>query len=223
MTSFLPVDAAIAEAVGVNMATTIDTVIGAVALAGTNVKYGGGKASRNLLTASDKITSALIRSAYAEMRGKSVPGYGDAVAANGVVTVGMGSNYVAMIHPHVAKDLREETGAGGWRQPKEYSDPSGIYKGELGMYEGVRFVENPNAYLGVKGGGASSADVYLTQLFGYQYLGEGVGVEPELRITGPFDGMGRLLNVAWYALVGYARVREEAGVRIESGGSIALP
>lgn len=221
LTSFTDVEAAAMMAVGINAGQTIDGLIADVALAGTNVVYAGSATSRNTITAADKITSSKIREVVARLRAASVPGIGDRVEVDGRVTTNLGSYYIGFIHPHVAKDLREETGPGGWRAPKEYADPSGIYNGEIGLYEGVRWIEHPGSEAIVPDAGdGGTVDVYRTLIFGWQYLGEGVGLEPQQVISGPFDSLQRLYNVGWKALIGFARVREESGFRIESASSM---
>src|SRR5690606_29234592 len=126
----------------------------------------GSATSRVTIAAGDKLTSAKIREVVARMRAASVPGVGDRVESNGRVVTGMGSHYVGFIHPHVAKDLREETGVGAWRQPKEYADPAGIYNGEIGLYEGVRWIEHATPKAIVAGAGASGTNVYRTLIMG---------------------------------------------------------
>ena len=66
-----------------------------------------------------------IRQATTELRRKRVP------------TVD-GQNYVGIIHPDVASDLRSDTTWQNWHQ---YTTPEFLYRGEIGRVEGVRFVE----------------------------------------------------------------------------------
>lgn len=47
--------------------------------------------------------------------------------------------YVALIHPSVAEDLRETN---EWKEFHKYNDVQPIFKGEIGMLHGVRFIEN---------------------------------------------------------------------------------
>src|SRR3546814_12600981 len=48
--------------------------------------------------------------------------------------------YRAVVSPYQAKDLLEETGDKGWRAPHNYSQVGNIIRGEVGAYEGFRFV-----------------------------------------------------------------------------------
>ena len=51
-------------------------------------------------------------------------------------------SYVGIIHPDVSYDLMSDP---KWLNVKTYSDPEGIYKGEIGKIENVRFVESSEA------------------------------------------------------------------------------
>jgi N4-gp56 family major capsid protein len=134
-TSFLDVDSAAANLVGYNAGISVDGVIRDVLAAGTNVVYGGGGAStpsaRIDLAVDDIITANDIRKTVAALR------KANAVSFNGM--------YMGYIHPDVSYDLRRETGVASWRDPHVYVDVAGIYNGEVGAFEGVRFIETPRA------------------------------------------------------------------------------
>lgn len=51
-------------------------------------------------------------------------------------------SYVAIIHPSVSYDLRQTD---EWKNFHQYDDTKPIFKGEIGMLHGVRFVESNNA------------------------------------------------------------------------------
>ncbi len=38
-------------------------------------------------------------------------------------------------------------------------------------------------------------------------------------VTGPFDILGRFVNVGWYGLLGYGRTREDFLFRLECGAA----
>lgn len=54
----------------------------------------------------------------------------------------------------------------------------------------------------------------------YQAVAYAEGVKPELRITGPFDNLGRTLNFGWYALAGFGELRPEAMHKFFSASSV---
>jgi len=219
-TSFLDVDAAAANVVGYNAGISIDSVIRDVLAGGTNVVYGGGgssdETSRTAIEAEDIIEANDVRKVVAALR------KANAVSFNGM--------YMGFIHPDVSYDLRRETGVASWRDPHVYSDPANIYNGEVGAFEGVRFIETPRAKLfenASNGSGSTgNIDVYCTHIMGRQALAkahsivDGNGAFPRV-IRGPVvDSLQRFQPVGWYWLGGYARFREASLRRIEAASSI---
>jgi len=219
-TSFLDVDAAAANIVGYNAGISIDSVIRDVLSAGTNVIFGGGgasdPASRTTVQVEDVIEANDVRKIVSALR-----------SANAVSFNGM---YMGYIHPDVSFDLRRETGVASWRDPHVYSDPAGIYNGEVGAFEGVRFIETPRAKIFENAsngsGSAGTIDVYCTHICGRQALAkahsvvDGNGPFPRV-VRGPVvDVLSRFQPVGWYWLGGYARFREASLRRIESSSSI---
>ena len=219
-TSFLDVDSAAANLVGYNAGISVDGVIRDVLAAGTNVIYGGGGAStpsaRIDLAVDDIIEANDIRKIVAALR-----------SAN---TVSFNGMYMSFIHPDVSYDLRRETGVASWRDPHVYVDVAGIYNGEVGAFEGVRFIETPRAKIfanAFNGNGAEgTGDAYCTHIVGRQALAkahsivDGNGPFPRV-VRGPVvDVLSRFQPVGWYWLGGYARFREASLRRIESASSI---
>jgi N4-gp56 family major capsid protein len=219
-TSFLDVDSAAANIVGYNAGISVDTVISDVLSAGTNVIYGGGGAStpsaRVDLAVDDLITANDIRKTVAALR------KANAVSFNGM--------YMGYIHPDVSYDLRRETGVASWRDPHVYVDTAMIYNGEVGAFEGVRFIETPRAKIfadAFNGAGApGTGDAYATHICGRQALAkahsivDGNGAFPRV-VRGPVvDVLSRFQPIGWYWLGGYARFREASLRRIESASSI---
>jgi len=219
-TSFLDVDAAAANIVGYNAGISIDSIIRDVLAAGTNVIFGGGGSSdpvsRTTVQVEDIIEANDVRKIVSALR-----------SANAVSFNGM---YMGYIHPDVSFDLRRETGVASWRDPHVYSDPAGIYNGEVGAFEGVRFIETPRAKIFTDAsngsGSAGTIDVYCTHICGRQALAkahsvvDGNGPFPRV-VRGPVvDVLSRFQPVGWYWLGGYARFREASLRRIESSSSI---
>ncbi len=113
-------------------------------------------------------------------------------------------------------------GAGAWRQPHEYVDPSGIYAGEIGTYEGVAFIESPrlpNSQAG-SGAGASQVRVYDTFIMGQQALAEAVAEEPHTVIGPVTDKLMRLRPIGWYGVLGWNLYRPEAMWRVQTASSV---
>lgn len=215
-TAFLDVNTVAANVVGYNAGISIDTIVRDVIAGGSNVIYGGGGAgtptSRVTVEAEDKIEASDVRKAVAALRSANAPTFG-----------GM---YFGYIHPDVSYDLRSETGAASWRDPHVYVDPAGIYNGEIGAFEAVRFIETPRTALWANAGAASTVDVYGTHIMGRQAIAkahsvvDGNGPVPKI-VRGPIvDTLERFQPIGWYWLGGYARFREASLRRIESSSSI---
>lgn len=220
-TSYAAVDVEAAETVGRNAAETMDTIIMTIMNAGTNVKYHAAKTARNTLAATDTINAADIRYATAKLKGFGAPRFAR----------GQRGNYVGLIHPDVAVDLKQDTGAAAWIFPHQYVDPENIYMGELGTFENVSFIETPRAGLfadASNGAGAGGLiDVYSTLIVGQRALAKAysnvVSAETPRVILGPVvDSLRRFQPVGWYWLGGYARFLENAMFRIESASSIGV-
>jgi N4-gp56 family major capsid protein len=135
-----------------------------------------------------------------------------------------------MIHPDVSYDFRSATDAAAWRTPANNVNPQGIYNGEIGTFEGVRFVESPRAPLFAdasnNSGSAGNIDVYGTLIMGRQALAKGIslggeyGAQPTMVYGTVTDLLQRFRPVGWKHFVGYAVFRQEALRRIESASSI---
>lgn len=216
-TSFVALDPIVAELIGFNAGDSLDTIAQIEVRAGSNVRYasGGGTApaGRTSIEPEDVLVSNNVRRAYAELRGAKVPK--------------LGSFYAALIHPDVAYDLRRETGAAAWRDPHVYSQPNEIWLGEIGEYEGFRFMVTPRAPVFADAGSSTTlTDVYATLFMGRQAIAKGWsktdGNAPFPKvIPGPVtDSLRRFVPMGWYWLGGYKRFRESAIRRVESSSSI---
>ncbi len=214
-TAFDNVDLAIARVVGANMAHSVDLIARASYDANTSadyVTYQGGGSALTDITSDDTITADTLRRVYAKLERANVPKYD-------------GGFYIAIMHPDVIFDLRNEGYAsnkqtGTWLAPREYCDPEQIYNGEVGAFEGFRIISTTLCRIQSNAGG-DSCDVYTSYFLGYQAIGYAEGVKPQLRITGPFDNLGRTLNVGWYALIGFGELRPEALHKVFSASSLA--
>jgi len=218
--SFLPVDPVAANAVGYNAGLSIDTIAKNVLQAGDNVIYATGGAtdpsSRTTVNSDDTLAANDVRKVVAQLRGANVP------TING--------SYVGFIHPDVSYDFRSATDAAAWRTPANYVDPTGIYNGEIGMFEGVRFMESSRAPLFANAsnnsGSAGTIDVYGTLVMGRQALAKGIslggeyGAQPTIVYGTVTDLLKRFRPVGWKHFVGYGVFRQEALRRIESASSI---
>lgn len=131
-----PVAQDITEEFGAAGGNTKDKLARNVAQAGTNVLYcpkisGGSETAVSARSAMDgtcKLTAKMVAKAATWLKKHNAPKFG--------------SDYVAIIHPSVAFDLRQDS---AWIDAHKYAQPEEIYNGEIGKLHGVRFVETTNA------------------------------------------------------------------------------
>lgn len=204
--SFADVDPAIAIAVADHMNRTIDELVQDTLVTGTNDFYGGSATSVGTVAQADELTAANVRKAVTTLRvNQAVPFFGDL--------------YAAMVHPHVVHDLREETGSGSWRVPSEYGvNQSNIWAGEIGEFEGVRFIQNTFTRKGTDG--ATSETVYRSFFAGREAVVEHVLEEPHTVLGPVVDKLQRFRHVGWYGDLGWALFRNEALVTYHNASSL---
>lgn len=216
-TAFVEVDPIIANVVGYNAGISLDTIARDVLKAGTNVRYATGgtstPTSRATVEADDTLTAHDVRRAVVDLEGANVGK--------------IGGFYAGWIHPDVALDLREETGAAAWRDPHTYSQPGEIWSGEIGEFEGVRFVKTPRAPVFADAGSSTTlTDVYRTMFAGRQSFAkawsnqDGNGPYPRV-VAGPVtDKLRRFVPMGWYWLGGHSIFRQAALRAVESASSV---
>jgi N4-gp56 family major capsid protein len=158
ITSFADIDLTAARLIGDNMGRSVDVIARAAFDGQTGaayIRYGNTRASENLIStaAADLLNAADCRYAYNRLARSNVP-FVD------------GMFYGAVHHPDCVHDLRETTGTGNWRQPKEYVDPAEIYNGEIGEFEGFRHVLTSQARL-LANGGTGNIDTYYSYFVGF--------------------------------------------------------
>lgn len=96
---------------------------------GLNVFYAGTAESRSELN--DVLTVKDVRRAVTSLKRNKVQ-------------PADGTDYIAFIHPDVVFNIWNDE---EWRQPHTYSDTKQLYDGEIGRLFGVRFIEDPDAYV----------------------------------------------------------------------------
>ena len=193
---------------------TLDTITREVLNGGTNVQYAEGQVTaRNALvggqaTGNHYLTVDAVRRAVRFLKVMNAP------KING--------NYVGIIHPDVSYDLMSDP---KWVNVKTYSDPDGIYEGEIGKIEGVRFVETSEAKV-FEGAGASGVDVYSTLILGADAYGvteiTGGGLEhivKQLGSAGTADPLNQRATAGWKATKTAERLVEQYMVRIETAST----
>jgi N4-gp56 family major capsid protein len=129
------------------------------------IQYANGKTALSATSATDVWSSTEGRKAKRSLQAQSVKPFD-------------GTNFVAVLHVNNAYDMQGETTTGGWIDAVKYTDPARILNGELGVQNGIRYVQTENVSF-VTAGTSGSAAVYNVHV-----LGEGAFGVVE------FDGMG---------------------------------
>ena len=96
---------------------------------GLNVFYAGSASSRSELA--DVLTVKDVRRAVTSLKRNKVQ-------------PADGTDFIAFIHPDVVYNIWNDE---EWRQPHTYSETKQLYDGEIGRLFGVRFIEDPDAYV----------------------------------------------------------------------------
>lgn len=187
---------------------TLDTITRDIITAGTNVMFapkadGSEVLSREAITEDCVLTVPMIFKAVAKLREMN------AVPIDGA--------YVGIIHPNVATDLMLSD---KWVDVHKYANPDNIYRGEIGMIGGVRFVQTTEAKIFGEAGGGTS--VYATMIIGDNAYGvtdiEGGGLKhivKQLGSAGTEDPLNQRATTGWKAMKTAVRLVEEYMVRIE--------
>ena len=190
---------------GAQAGATLDTITREVLNGGTNVIFSGGKEAREDLDANSLLTVDDIKKAVRLLKSQN------AEKING--------DWVGIINPDVAYDLTNDP---AWKDVKTYSDPDGIYEGEIGKLYGVRFVETTEAKIWAGAGNGGRA-VYSTLILGDNAYGvteiSGGGLEhivKQLGSAGTADALNQRASAGWKATKVAERLVEPYMVRIES-------
>ncbi len=197
---------------------TLDTVTREVLAGGTSVQYAEGQVnSRAALvggaeTGNHYLTVDAVRRAVRFLKVMNAP------KINGY--------YAGIIHPDCSYDLMSDP---KWVNVKTYSDPEGIYEGEIGRIEGVRFVETTEAKI-FYGAGSGSRNVYSTLILGANAYGvtEVIGgglqhIVKQLGSAGTADPLNQRATAGWKAMKVAERLVEEYMVRIEPPSTYTDP
>ena len=191
------------EEMGAAEGETYDALTRNILVAGNSVAYGGGKDSRGALTASDVLTPELVAKAATWLKKNKAPK--------------IEGSYVAIIHPSVAFDLRNSE---EWKEFHKYNDVEPIFKGEIGMLHGVRFVECNESKVWKDGDVATYATLFLGKdAFGILDP-EGEGMEMIIKTREQIGGPLNQFSTIGYKFCHGAKILyQERMLRVETGSS----
>lgn len=192
------------EEMGAVSGETYDTLTRNILVAGNSVAYAGGKTSRATLTDADVITCKLVNKTQTWLKKNKAPL--------------IDGSYVAIIHPSVAFDLREDD---EWKEFHKYNAVDPIFKGEIGAIHGVRFVECNEA----KVWDVEGKKVYATLFLGKDAYGildpEGEGMEMIVKTKDQIGGPLNQFSTIGYKFCHGAKILyQERMLRLESGSSL---
>lgn len=206
-TGFVDLDAALANLIGQNAGASMD-VIAATALAGTtNIQRANGRTTNVGVTATDVLTTKELEIAYTELDAANV------AKVNG--------NYWLIAHPYQVHDLRQEVGAGGWREAREQggNDFTALTNRTVGQWAGFNIVTSNRTPLTLNAGAGATVDIFRALALGGDALAkshsdhpEAPGATPQVRFGLATDALMRNRPVSWYHLVSYDILRD-ASVR----------
>jgi N4-gp56 family major capsid protein len=126
--------------------------------------------------------------------------------------------YVAFMHDDVIHDLRAASSAGSWEDVNKYTSSFEVMNNEVGMYKGFRIIRNNHCETGVAG---SPGDGYTSSFIGFNALGLAESAVPSVTITGPFDKLGRFVNIGWYGVFQYKIIETDSVWTVTSTSSLA--
>lgn len=192
-----------------NLAVTLDTQLRDAVLATTNIKYGNGAASSSAMTLGSTFNSVVVKDAVELLATNNAPKF-------------EGEYYVCIAHPAQLRQMRDDA---NWVNANSYMGRKNLYTGEVGMYEGVIFIESTNmpklsnaATITKYGGTYSPTYGYEAVIFGENAYAWAVALDVELRDDGVVD-LGRKHTLGWYGIWGSGLIEGKNAVRILTAGA----
>jgi len=228
-------DSVITEAtdvLGDQAGLTIDQVRRDVLVAGSNVAYAAGLASR--ITTNTKLVAAdfdkairFLKNQNAKMVTSGIP------ASTGVGTSGIRKGYVAIVHPDVEYDVESLV---GFKPVSDYPSGVSVMEDEIGAYKNIRFVSSTNAKVFAGAGAAGTTvfknnganfDIYATLIIAENaygicpLTGEAMRtiVKP-MGSAGSADPLEQRASVGWKAMTTTKILNEAWMIRLESAASL---
>jgi N4-gp56 family major capsid protein len=177
------IDLAAAQVVGINAGATTNQLAVNALNASSNVIFAGTAGTEAGVAAGDVMAPAFLNKMYNQLARTNIQ------KIDGM--------YVAVLHDDQIHDLRNGTGAGSWQDIVKYQDNVTPLRNEIGMLAGFRIVSN-NDIVFADQGGAGTVDVYRGLFLGANGLGKAESQPLRLTLTGPFDALGRFVNLGWH-------------------------
>lgn len=235
MVSMTNQDAVVTEAtdvLGDQAGTTIDLTRRDVLVAGSNVAYANGVASRATVAA--KLGAADLDKAIRFLKTQNAKYVKEGIGASDSVGTGaIRKAFIALVHPDVEFDLEQIV---GFRAVSDYGSQEGVIEDEIGAYKNIRFVSSTNCRIFAGAGAAGTTvlknngtnyDVYATLVI----AADAYGISPlagqamntyvkALGSAGSADPLEQRSTVGWKATTCTTILNQAWMIRLESGASL---
>lgn len=209
-TSLLDVMGDASKLLANNLAQVLDRQFRDVALSTTNVVFGDGKASTSTMDATSMFNSKTVKDAVEILATNNAPKFD-------------GEYYVCIAHPKQLRQLRDDA---NWINANTYMGRRQLYIGEVGMYEGVIFIETTNmplltsAQVVTSYGGAFTPEAGCEAvIFGENAYAWAVALDVELRDDG-IKELGRKRTIGWYGIWGSGIIEEKNIVKVLTSATL---
>lgn len=195
------IDMAIPQVLGLHSGATTDS-LALAALGTTSNAISIGTGAAGALQATDVMSRSVLDKAYNKLARANVPKIGGA--------------YIAIMHADQINDLLADVQPGSWVDVSKYSQPDKAFANEIGMFKGFRIIQD-NFITVVKTGSVSH---YTAIFMGFNGLGKVESLPLTFTATGPFDRLGRFVNMGWKWVGTYGIVEPTAVWKCDTASSV---
>ena len=179
--------------------------LGTAALEAATNTFAVANTAATLTANTDIVTLTTLNKVYNKLARANVP------------TV-EGGLYVAFLHDDIIHDLRNATGAGSWMDTNKYTNVTPLTN-EVGTFGGFRIIRNNDATVTARTG--AYGDAYESAFVGAESLLMGVSQDVAPIITGPFDNLGRFVNIGYYGVLDIKIGRPESVWTVMATSTVA--
>lgn len=173
MRSVDPVVQGATEELGAAASLSMEELTRTVLMANTNVLYGtvvkaDGTVVGQATSRADMVTKLHTTAGNHCELDTTIINLGQTILQTALAPFYSNQEYVAVIHPMVTFDLREDP---DWIDVHKYAAPNAIFNGEIGKLHGVRFVQSTVAPIIEVESGNNTSKLALTMIFGKDAFG----------------------------------------------------
>jgi N4-gp56 family major capsid protein len=186
-----------------NLAVVLDKQFRDAALSTTNIVYGNGATSAATMNSGSVFNSRTVKDAVELLATNNAPKF-------------EGEYYVCIAHPKQLRQLRDDP---NWINANTYMGRRQLYVGEVGMYEGVIFIETTNMPLLTNAEVVAKYGTYSPNygveavIFGENAYAWAIALDVELRDDGIVE-LGRKHTIGWYGIWGTGLIEEKNCIRV---------